>query len=78
MRTSSYCIGGAMMDAIAVQMTNISKYFGSQAANECIDFTLRRATVHGLLGENGAGKTTLMNVLFGATGRRWGKHHGQG
>ncbi len=65
MRTSSYCIGGAMMDAIAVQMTNISKYFGSQAANECIDFTLRRATVHGLLGENGAGKTTLMNVLFG-------------
>lgn len=54
-----------MMDTIAVQMTNISKYFGSQAANECIDFTLRRATVHGLLGENGAGKTTLMNVLFG-------------
>jgi simple sugar transport system ATP-binding protein len=54
-----------MMDAIAVQMTNISKYFGTQAANDCIDFTLRRATVHGLLGENGAGKTTLMNVLFG-------------
>ncbi len=53
------------MDAIAVQMTNISKYFGSQAANDCIDFSLRRASVHGLLGENGAGKTTLMNVLFG-------------
>lgn len=54
-----------MMDTIAVQMTNISKYFGSQAANDCIDFTVRRASVHGLLGENGAGKTTLMNVLFG-------------
>ncbi len=53
------------MDSIAVQMNNISKYFGVQAANDCIDFTLHRATVHGLLGENGAGKTTLMNVLFG-------------
>lgn len=54
-----------MMDDFAVRMTNISKYFGSHAANDCIDFSVRRATVHGLLGENGAGKTTLMNVLFG-------------
>jgi simple sugar transport system ATP-binding protein len=53
------------MSEFAVQMMNISKYFGSQAANDHVEFSLRSGTIHGLLGENGAGKTTLMNILFG-------------
>ena len=30
-----------------------------------VDFSVRRGTVHGLLGENGAGKSTLMKILSG-------------
>ena len=30
-----------------------------------VDFSVRKGTVHGLLGENGAGKSTLMKILSG-------------
>lgn len=53
------------MEIAAVEMRNITKVFNHKAANDQVDFTLRRGTIHGLLGENGAGKTTLMNVLYG-------------
>jgi len=48
-----------------VRMLGVSKFFDGVAANDGVDFSLRRGTVHGLLGENGAGKSTLMNMLFG-------------
>jgi len=50
-------------------MHDISKqyhvYGQTTQALDHVDFSVRRGTVHGLLGENGAGKTTLMKILSG-------------
>lgn len=34
-------------------------------ANSDIDLTVRRGSIHGIVGENGAGKSTLMSILYG-------------
>jgi ABC-2 type transport system ATP-binding protein len=49
------------MTAIA-ELRGVSKRYGSRAALQSLDLTLR-AGVTGLLGPNGAGKTTLLRVL---------------
>ena len=52
-------------DNILLQMTNISKEFPGVKALDNVSLTVRRGTVHALMGENGAGKSTLMKCLFG-------------
>ncbi len=52
-------------DPAAVRLEGITKRFPGVLANDDVDFTVERGTVHALVGENGAGKTTLMNILYG-------------
>src|SRR6476661_2405669 len=51
--------------SVAVQLTGITKRFPGVIANSDINITVRRGTVHALVGENGAGKSTLMKTLYG-------------
>lgn len=46
-------------------MKSITKRFKNFTANDNITFSVKKNTIHGLVGENGAGKSTLMNILYG-------------
>ena len=51
---------------IAVLMKGITKvYPNGIAANQGVDFSVKKGEIHALMGENGAGKSTLMKMLFG-------------
>lgn len=50
---------------VILEMKNINKSFPGVKALDNVDFTLKKGTVHSLMGENGAGKSTLMKCAFG-------------
>jgi ABC-2 type transport system ATP-binding protein len=47
----------------AVEVDNISKYFGAFCAVDKLSFTVEDGEIFGLLGPNGAGKSTLIRML---------------
>ena len=48
-----------------LEIRHLSKSFGKNKVLDKIDFSVRKASVMGLMGENGAGKSTMMKCLFG-------------
>jgi ABC-type sugar transport system ATPase subunit/ribose/xylose/arabinose/galactoside ABC-type transport system permease subunit len=50
----------------AVELAGIRRTFPGVVALDDVSLTLRRGTVHALVGENGAGKTTLIYILGGS------------
>ncbi|EPE93760.1 sugar ABC transporter ATP-binding protein [Rhizobium grahamii] len=48
-----------------LKLSQIVKTFGGARALDGAGLTVRRGTVHGLVGQNGAGKSTLIKVLAG-------------
>ena len=49
-----------------VELKDISKSFGGTRALEGVSLTVRRGSIHALVGENGAGKSTLGKIIAGA------------
>jgi ABC-2 type transport system ATP-binding protein len=52
-------------DAIAIEISGLHKSYGTLAAVDGIDLTVRSGEVFALLGPNGAGKTTTVEILEG-------------
>lgn len=50
-----------------LELRNIIKRFGAEAALESVSLEIAAGEIHGLVGLNGSGKSTLLNILFGST-----------
>jgi ABC-2 type transport system ATP-binding protein len=48
-----------------IEVQNLTKYFGSVAAIQNVNFEVGKGEILGFLGPNGAGKTTAMRILTG-------------
>ena len=49
----------------ALEMRDISKYFGAVKALSHFTMALKPGEIHALVGENGAGKSTLIKIMTG-------------
>lgn len=50
---------------MSIQLTSISKIYGSQTAVNNLSFSAKKGEIVGFLGPNGAGKSTTMKILTG-------------
>jgi ABC-2 type transport system ATP-binding protein len=48
---------------MSIEVSNISKSYGTQKALDAISFSVKKGEIVGFLGPNGAGKSTLMKIL---------------
>jgi ABC-2 type transport system ATP-binding protein len=58
-----------------IEVTDLTKYYGSLLAVDRINFEVKNQELFGFLGPNGAGKTTTINMLTGITKPTSGKAH---
>lgn len=50
---------------MSIQVSNLTKLYGTQKAIDNISFTINKSEIVGFLGPNGAGKSTTMKILTG-------------
>ena len=50
---------------LAIELVDVWKRFPGVVANAGAALSVKKGTIHAVLGENGAGKSTLMNILSG-------------
>ena len=50
---------------MSIQIKNLYKYYGNQAAVKNVSFSIPKGQVVGFLGPNGAGKSTTMKIITG-------------
>lgn len=51
----------------AIEVSNLTKYYGKLLAVDQINFNVKKGEIFGFLGPNGAGKTTTIRMLTGVT-----------
>lgn len=51
----------------AIEIINVSKTYGSKKVLDRITFSVKKGTIHGLIGPNGSGKTTTMCMIVKLT-----------
>ncbi len=54
-----------MTEAIAIQVQELTRHFGSIVAVDHVSFSIRYGEIFGFLGANGAGKSTAIRMLCG-------------
>jgi ABC-2 type transport system ATP-binding protein len=61
------------VDEAVIEISGLTKTFGTTRALDELDLTVTRGEVHGFLGPNGAGKSTTIRVLLGLLRKDAGK-----
>ena len=56
-----------------IEVSHLTKYYGSFLAVDDLSFTIKDGHVYGFLGPNGAGKSTTMNIMTGCLSPTEGK-----
>src|SRR5512147_2676316 len=62
-----FCATACMAEIpdITIEVSHLTKTYGSLTAVNDLSFTVKRGEIVGLLGPNGAGKSTTMRILTG-------------
>jgi ABC-2 type transport system ATP-binding protein len=62
-----------MENEFAIEVSSVSRIFGSITAVDDLSFNIGKGEIFGLLGPNGAGKTTMINLILGLLKPNQGK-----